>query len=381
MSVPGKDQGRDACPSCNGLGMVEPIGDPCGTCNGSNFSPVAGKDRQEERCPTCDSGTKGYRRWLWCRDEWHEGDGLRSATAGVTKVSGVVPNNETDEDSQMASPCFCKSGTWPEAGGTVESIMLTPPEWAGQEKPIAVDACIADQVRRLWDAGIWTLSSCCGHNCRPGMRGVVVHREDAERARRELTDDSIKVFAWVLTEYEDAIPPEFAAIVDALSKEFAGEFPKRWAEAFERGQREGGLIPTQPEPNGEGPKPEPSVPVTDLGEEGRVEAAAKALWDQQFYPKHGEWPPPRQSFDPDEGMGLADYVRADASRILEAADFAASSIAKRYETRGPSVSADLVAVDRKALKTLLDGFYQNRAIPESVYQQLRAALLEGSEEG
>lgn len=38
---------------------------------------------------------------------------------------------------------------------------------------IMVDACIADEVQMLNNAGVWTLCSCCGHGISPGS--ILIH--------------------------------------------------------------------------------------------------------------------------------------------------------------------------------------------------------------
>ena len=44
---------------------------------------------------------------------------------------------------------------------------------------ICVDRCIADQVVELWEAGVRTYGSCCGHNIEDGFINV---GEDYEKA-------------------------------------------------------------------------------------------------------------------------------------------------------------------------------------------------------
>jgi len=53
----------------------------------------------------------------------------------------------------------------PVVSGTVPEIELIPPIGLGISKTsVMVDACIAHVVKHLWDKGIITLGSCCGHN-------------------------------------------------------------------------------------------------------------------------------------------------------------------------------------------------------------------------
>lgn len=49
--------------------------------------------------------------------------------------------------------------------GTDPEVILDPrPYFPGTTKTVCVDACIADEIKALWSAGIWTGGCCCGHN-------------------------------------------------------------------------------------------------------------------------------------------------------------------------------------------------------------------------
>lgn len=49
---------------------------------------------------------------------------------------------------------------------------------AGLSSQVAIDPCIADQIKALWILGIETLGCCCGHNKLPAF--VDVQKEDFE---------------------------------------------------------------------------------------------------------------------------------------------------------------------------------------------------------
>lgn len=65
--------------------------------------------------------------------------------------------------------CHCKSyNNFNDKGDEPdEEVVLTVPEkfrhHTGGRETVCVDACIAHVVQGLWDAGIPTLNSCCGH--------------------------------------------------------------------------------------------------------------------------------------------------------------------------------------------------------------------------
>ena len=58
-------------------------------------------------------------------------------------------------------PCLCKSYNNPEQRQVVEEKILTYP-FTG--KAVSIDDCIADTILFLWNKGIRTTGSCCGHN-------------------------------------------------------------------------------------------------------------------------------------------------------------------------------------------------------------------------
>lgn len=54
-------------------------------------------------------------------------------------------------------------------------IQIELPEWSterarrikeGMSTCVCIDPCIVEDIQFLWESGIETLNSCCGHNCR-----------------------------------------------------------------------------------------------------------------------------------------------------------------------------------------------------------------------
>jgi hypothetical protein len=98
--------------------------------------------------------------------------------------------------------CKCISYNRPQPWQREPEQVLETPEWAvsgGARQTVCVDACIADAVRALWSASIWTYGSCCGHG-EPSKRTVIVDMADRKKAREvlDLVDDTIRVGAWEL---------------------------------------------------------------------------------------------------------------------------------------------------------------------------------------
>ena len=69
-----------------------------------------------------------------------------------------------------------------------------------KKQSVSVDACIANAILSLWEAGVETLGSCCGHNGRYAKYPNVIlkHPKDAEKAAEVLAKDgrSWHVFFW-----------------------------------------------------------------------------------------------------------------------------------------------------------------------------------------
>jgi hypothetical protein len=47
------------------------------------------------------------------------------------------------------------------------------------KKYISIDACLKNEILDLWDKGIQTVASCCGHNIQSGT--ILVIREDFDK--------------------------------------------------------------------------------------------------------------------------------------------------------------------------------------------------------
>ena len=98
--------------------------------------------------------------------------------------------------------CLCISYNQPKAWQNHPQRIL---QWHcgttadGEEiyKEIAVDECIADSVLILWENGIGTLGSCCGHGkMKPS---IVLSREQDWKKAKELFPD-FQICYWKLIE-------------------------------------------------------------------------------------------------------------------------------------------------------------------------------------
>lgn len=125
--------------------------------------------------------------------------------------------------------CTCRSSNRPDIGETPETI-LDPNEYFDWDSPVdkvAVDECIADEVLALWEAGIWTKGSCCGHNDFWG-RSIILDESFVGVIPFSLVSKQTKLKQWRLVDVD------FTATIRAeakrevrcvLSEELRGDGP------------------------------------------------------------------------------------------------------------------------------------------------------------
>lgn len=61
--------------------------------------------------------------------------------------------------------CNCYSYNW--CVGETPEVVLNVPDFIFKltsRDTVCIDACIVDDIRKLWSAKVVTLNSCCGHN-------------------------------------------------------------------------------------------------------------------------------------------------------------------------------------------------------------------------
>lgn len=61
-------------------------------------------------------------------------------------------------------------------GSYANQARATPP-WGG--RPVGIDRCVLDEIRALWNMGIRTVESCCGHNLTAGYIAVTPEHDSA----------------------------------------------------------------------------------------------------------------------------------------------------------------------------------------------------------
>ena len=103
--------------------------------------------------------------------------------------------------------------------GKTPEVGLIAPSWSHKslnDHPanlIMVDACIAETIKELWNRGIETLSSCCGHNIyEPSVVVSLAQRPDCYKILKEIDERKPNWFVlswdwigseWILTEHNN----------------------------------------------------------------------------------------------------------------------------------------------------------------------------------
>lgn len=108
-------------------------------------------------------------------DRWR-----RLTSAHLHQAVKNTPRPRSVRVSATCSPgCTCVGV---ELGTYANAVSLYPPPGLGITRiPVTVDRCIALEVVDLWNLGICTLNSCCGHGKVPPM--LIVAKRDEERMR------------------------------------------------------------------------------------------------------------------------------------------------------------------------------------------------------
>lgn len=103
--------------------------------------------------------------------------------------------------------CNCHSYNW--AIGEKPEIILEIPDFVQDEAlrinptaGVCVDACIAATVKALWDRGVVTLGSCCGHG-RMAPSLVLGDNEDCDAVASALVD--VDPRPWELWQWRDEV--------------------------------------------------------------------------------------------------------------------------------------------------------------------------------
>jgi hypothetical protein len=120
------------------------------------------------------------------------------------------------EIKRESAMCDCQSYNQPECTGSVPEVVLNQARYFSDtgRPTVAVDACIALMIDRLWQAGIRTRHSCCGHNGRFGPASVGLDSaNDVPRAADLLRQDgrTWRIFADIFGAEDQAIHDAYQA--------------------------------------------------------------------------------------------------------------------------------------------------------------------------
>lgn len=75
--------------------------------------------------------------------------------------------------SKYLTMCNCLNVS---IGSYANQTIIQYPDWFVSEKKIraaGIDNCILEEIKQLWESGIQTSESCCGHNVAPAYISVI----------------------------------------------------------------------------------------------------------------------------------------------------------------------------------------------------------------
>jgi len=111
----------------------------------------------------------------------------------------------------MTNKCECISNNRPEKGGTEKSVYREfPVSFNYQDKQgVLIDPCIADIIQELWDAGVETAGSCCGHNGSFDFPfdfpSVIISNKNQKERAKKVVGDRMTVWYWDLLEQKEVL--------------------------------------------------------------------------------------------------------------------------------------------------------------------------------
>jgi len=102
----------------------------------------------------------------------------------------------------MKEKCNCISNSRPSLGGTELALVIQNP-FSPTLKTVCIDSCIAPIIQELWDAGVETGGSCCGHNGKISLfKSVVISNKKQAVLAKRIVGERMEVLFWDLVEQE-----------------------------------------------------------------------------------------------------------------------------------------------------------------------------------
>lgn len=85
----------------------------------------------------------------------------------------TLPEQEQEADKTPDTMCNCINIPM---GSYANQTILQYPDWFVSERKVraaGIDNCILEEIKTLWERGIQTSESCCGHNISPAYISVL----------------------------------------------------------------------------------------------------------------------------------------------------------------------------------------------------------------
>lgn len=104
-------------------------------------------------------------------------------------------------NEKLLKPCNCHSSN--KQYGGIENIILDPKDYFKSDsftKKVCIDACIVDQIKMLWNNGVWTGGCCCGHG--RGNPSVAIENSKDAKLAKELLKKFDKEREWDVVYWE-----------------------------------------------------------------------------------------------------------------------------------------------------------------------------------
>jgi hypothetical protein len=99
---------------------------------------------------------------------------------------------------------MCNCHSYNAGTGDVPEVLFNAKDYfeVDKSKIVCIDACISEQIKMLWQNGIWTLGSCCGHNGLFGDASVIIANNADPKKVKDLLKKHDPKRQWVVKQWQ-----------------------------------------------------------------------------------------------------------------------------------------------------------------------------------